>query len=111
MKKPAISLSIPKPCAENWDTMTQNKKGRHCASCDKTVIDFSLFSEKELVEFFKNLPANICGHIPAYRLNTILATPPKRRFPFLHRFMWGAAIASWLGLNEKADAQSTSAQT
>jgi hypothetical protein len=32
-------LQIPNPCHESWDAMTPNHQGRHCASCDKTVVD------------------------------------------------------------------------
>ena len=100
-----LTLSIPKPCHEDWDKMTINEKGRHCANCNKTVVDFSLYSEKDLVEFFKSIPTNICGHIPAYRLDTLLVEPQKKRFPWFRSFMWGTAIASWLGLADKAEAQ------
>jgi len=47
MNKPHIS--IPKPCHENWDAMHPREQGRHCDACDKTVIDFTEKSEKEIV--------------------------------------------------------------
>ena len=48
-----ISISLPKPCDENWDTMTPADKGRHCAQCCKTVVDFTLLSDGEILDIFK----------------------------------------------------------
>ena len=43
MKTPII-FHIPEPCHENWDAMTPQDKGRHCESCNKIVVDFSIMS-------------------------------------------------------------------
>src|SRR6185312_6798590 len=77
-KKQSINISIPKPCHENWDTMSVNEQGRHCGSCNKTVVDFSSYTDKELFEFFKKANGNF----------------------------FGTALASWLGLTGTANAQS-----
>lgn len=91
--------------------MTPNERGRHCDNCNKTVIDFSLYSDKELFEFFKNIPNGVCGHIPSYQLNRVIAVQDKSRYSFLRKFAWVTAIATWLGLADKADAQTTTKQT
>jgi hypothetical protein len=52
MKK--IAISIPKPCSEKWTEMEVAEEGRFCQSCEKTVIDFTKFSDKELLAFFLN---------------------------------------------------------
>lgn len=44
----ARTLTIASPCGEDWSTMKPvdwNK--RHCDSCKKDVVDFSLLTEKE----------------------------------------------------------------
>jgi hypothetical protein len=41
--------------------MSPNAKGRHCQSCAKTVVDFSIMTDVEIVSFFKNKPQNVCG--------------------------------------------------
>ncbi len=87
--------------------MTANEKGRHCASCNKTVIDFSDYTDKELVNFFKTMPEGICGHIPAYKLDTLLMDGTKNRNPFFKKLFWGTAIASWFGVVNKAEATNT----
>ncbi|HYE07612.1 MAG TPA: hypothetical protein VEL07_18990 [Planctomycetota bacterium] len=36
-----MNLRIATPCHEDWSGMTPNGPGRHCASCDKTVVDLT----------------------------------------------------------------------
>ena len=68
MNKPHIS--IPKPCHENWDAMHPREQGRHCDACDKTVIDFTDKSEKEIGEYFaEHADKRICGHFRKSQLH------------------------------------------
>jgi hypothetical protein len=68
MNKPHIT--IPKPCHENWDAMHPREQGRHCDACDKTVIDFTGKSEKEICEYFvEHAGTRICGHFRISQLH------------------------------------------
>lgn len=92
MKK--IHLSIPKPCHENWDAMTQVDKGKFCASCQKTVIDFTAMSDRQLAEFFKKPPASVCGRVYNDQLNRDFEIP-KKRIPWIRyffQFTWPAFV-------------------
>jgi len=78
MKKPvALSLSIPQPCHENWDNMTPNEKGRFCANCQKTVIDFTKWTDKALFEFFAKQKETVCGRFTDYQLGHEIHLPPQ----------------------------------
>ncbi|WP_204344792.1 energy transducer TonB [Psychroserpens algicola] len=69
--KPRYSITIPKPCHENWSTMTPNDKGRFCQSCSKTVVDFTQMDTNDIQEFIhKNKHQRICGHIKQKQLDT-----------------------------------------
>ncbi len=69
MKKP-IAITLPKPCEESWDEMTPVNGGRHCAMCCKTVIDFTLMSDGEIIDIFRKAKDNPpCGHFRASQLN------------------------------------------
>ncbi len=46
MSRP-ITISIPKPCHENWQDMTATERGAFCKSCQKEVIDFTKKTEDE----------------------------------------------------------------
>ncbi len=100
-KKQPIQLSIPKPCTENWENMSTNERGRHCTNCNKTVIDFSLYSDKQLIEFFSKATGKICGRINNYQLQKQLVyVEPKNSF--LYKVLFGTAIS--LGLVGSANA-------
>ena len=53
MKK--FELSIPKPCHENWNEMSPEDKGRFCGACQKTVVDFTNMSDRQVAQFLRNL--------------------------------------------------------
>lgn len=63
-------ISIPKPCNENWNSMSPDKNGRFCNSCNKTVIDFTKMNHPEIQKYFteNSDKERICGH---FKLNQI----------------------------------------
>jgi hypothetical protein len=48
-------LQINKPCHENWGAMTPNERGRHCASCNKTVVDLTAMPVSQAAAFMNDL--------------------------------------------------------
>jgi hypothetical protein len=103
--KHSISLSIPTPCQEDWGKMSPNDKGRHCASCNKAVIDFSLYSDRELIEFFKKTNGTVCGRLNSYQASHELVYIENTKQSFFYKLLYGTALASWLGLTAQASAQ------
>jgi CarboxypepD_reg-like domain len=59
--KTGYSISIPQPCSERWDKFTPKDNGRHCASCDKVVIDFTKMSDAQILTFLQHKKSNTCG--------------------------------------------------
>ena len=102
-KKLSLQLSVPKPCHENWDNMTPNERGRHCDSCNKTVVDFSLFSDRQLIEFFTKATGNICGRVSQFQLQRQYVYSEPTRHPLLKKFLFGTALTA--GLSVAANAQ------
>ena len=94
MKK--IQLTIPDPCHENWDQMTPQEKGRFCGSCQKTVVDFTNMSDREIAEFFKKPPSSLCGHFHQDQLERDISLPRKRIpwIKYFFRFTIPAALIS-----------------
>jgi hypothetical protein len=84
MKK--IQLTIPKPCHEDWNSMTTEQKGRFCSSCQKTVIDFSNMSDRQVAEFFKKPPGNICGRLHNDQLNRPITVSHQSKSRISHFF-------------------------
>lgn len=72
-----VNISIPKPCHENWHEMTVAEKGRFCNSCQKTVYDFTRFSDRQLIDKI-NSESNVCGRFLASQFNKDLRIPKEK---------------------------------
>ncbi len=58
-----MKVNLPEPCHEDWNKMDSQEKGRFCGSCQKLVIDFSVMSDTEIINYFKEYKSqNTCGH-------------------------------------------------
>lgn len=57
-------INIPKPCNQNWNSMTPNKNGKFCNSCNKTVVDFTKMENLEIQNYLieNSSEQSICGH-------------------------------------------------
>ncbi|MCD0480477.1 TonB-dependent receptor plug domain-containing protein [Chryseobacterium sp. LC2016-29] len=65
-----MKIILPKPCQENWETMSPQEKGRFCAVCSKTVRDFTNDSDDEILDYFsEHSSQNICGNFYESQLN------------------------------------------
>lgn len=71
----SIQISIATPCSQKWDDMSPANRGRHCAHCNTTVIDFSTWTDKELFDFFTVNNGHICGRYLPSQLNRPIHIP------------------------------------
>jgi carboxypeptidase-like protein/type IX secretion system substrate protein len=101
----SIQLNITEPCHENWQNMTPQQQGRFCGSCQKTVVDFTMMSDQEVLNYFLKADHNVCGRFADDQLNKELkVTEKKKRFSWA--YVWNILVATFLAV--KADAQDTS---
>ena len=71
--KEQLYLSIPEPCHEDWNKMTPVEQGRHCAVCQKNVVDFTNEADEAIVDFFNNYNGSACGRFTDEQLNRPLS--------------------------------------
>lgn len=91
----AIQLQIPEPCHENWQTMSPKEQGRFCGSCQKMVVDFSIMSDKEILNYISSANTHLCGRFSNDQLNReIKAAENKRRFSWA--YVWNVLLATFL---------------
>ncbi|HVW60253.1 MAG TPA: T9SS type A sorting domain-containing protein [Puia sp.] len=68
MPKP-IQLHIPAPCHEDWGKMQPAERGRHCAACQKTVVDFTGMSDGEIIRYITRAGSSVCGRLLPDQMN------------------------------------------
>lgn len=68
-----VEVSIPEPCLEEWDAMSASERGRHCAKCDKEVMDFTGLDKPDFdktVADIYNRRDDICGRFNPDQLSS-----------------------------------------
>ncbi len=80
-----IRFRIPSPCHQDWNVMIAAGRGRHCAACDKTVVDVAGMGAAEADSFLRlDLPERIargervCVHAHATGDGTVRRRPTRR---------------------------------
>lgn len=92
MKK--FTLSVTKPCHEDWEQMTPDQRGRFCASCQKSVVDFTAMSDRQVADYFKKSSVSTCGRFYRDQLDREIIVP-KKGLPWLRyffQFTWPAFL-------------------
>ncbi len=89
-----IHLQVADPCHENWNIMTASEQGRFCQSCQKTVTDFSMMTDKEILNHLSKRDADLCGRFTADQLDRTLIGEHKKKFSWA--YVWNFVIATFL---------------
>lgn len=75
--------------------MTPQEQGRFCGSCQKTVVDFSMMSDQEVLNYFFKADHKVCGRFTEDQLNKELPiTEKKKRFSWA--YVWNVLLATFL---------------
>ncbi len=72
---PTATIRIPQPCAESWDAMSPTDGGRHCAACQKTVVDFTQKTDAEILATLRRAAGETCGRLRADQVERPLVVP------------------------------------
>lgn len=72
-----LQIEVSTPCHEDWGKMRPCSAGRHCGQCQKTVIDFSTWSDADLYRFFAQHNESVCGRFHNGQLNRLIKLPPQ----------------------------------
>jgi hypothetical protein len=108
---PKLTLHIPTPCTQNWNSFPQKATGGFCSQCSKTVIDFTQLSDKELYQALNN-PGKICGRFSQSQLNRDILFTNNQYLKF-HKILAGLLIigTTQTGIANEAQAQTNTTKT
>jgi hypothetical protein len=101
----SVHIKVAEPCHENWNKMTPKEKGRHCGSCQKIVVDFTVMSDKELLDHISKAAGQYgCGRFSGDQLNRDIKTTEKKR-RFTWAYVWNFLLATFLVTESYAQKQ------
>jgi hypothetical protein len=104
---PVKSINIPQPCHENWNQMTPVEQGRHCTQCSKTVTDFTVMTNSQIINYLTQ-HGNVCGRFGESQLNGLnnyLTVEEKPGFSWKKLTIAAAVTSLFATMN--AEAQQT----
>lgn len=111
----AIQLHIPEPCGEKWANMTPvTPDCRHCAACDRPIVDFSQKTDREILDVLNQNHGKICGRFNRLQLQRPIGAPIAARRGGLTAV--AASVAAVLAAqqpleNQQVDAKNTNTPT
>ena len=78
-----MKIQINKPCHEDWSKMTAEAQGKFCNACKKSVVDFSMMSDAQILNyFFQPKSQKVCGRFNADQVDRALVNViPQRPSP------------------------------
>ena len=57
-----LKIIVSNPCNKDWSKMSSTENGRHCISCNKTVVDFTNWKQEDIANYLEQTNKNVCGH-------------------------------------------------
>nr|WP_315422743.1 carboxypeptidase-like regulatory domain-containing protein [uncultured Pedobacter sp.] len=67
-----FKIQILNPCHEEWEGMQTNLNGKFCDSCQKTVTDFTRFTDAALKHWFNENQGSSCGRFKPEQLDRLI---------------------------------------
>ena len=73
------ALPIPTPCTVPWEEMTPTRGGRHCARCDRTVVDLSALTPTRVAAWVAlHAATGFCARQRVDPEGELVLAPPRR---------------------------------
>jgi hypothetical protein len=101
-----MKLQIPEPCSQKWEQMAfMNDSTRFCSECSSNIIDFSIFSDREITQKLWKNPGTICIKVAPNQLNCNLGDSDFH-FPGLKTLLLAGSLVN-LSNNYQAQVSET----
>ena len=71
MKTRINEVTIAEPCLQNWNKMEKGEGFNFCKACSKNVIDFSGYTNAEIISVLAGASSSVCGRLSKTQLNQL----------------------------------------
>lgn len=97
-----FSIAIDKPCSQNFKDFMPTEQGGYCSMCSKDVIDFTKYTDSELINYFKSDKEKVCGLLLSKQLKQYSECNSKKHSKTKNTFyksIFGFSIISLFTIN------------
>ncbi|RZL30932.1 MAG: carboxypeptidase-like regulatory domain-containing protein [Pedobacter sp.] len=106
-----FKILINNPCNEKWLSMQGDQSGRFCSSCQKSVTDFTRFSDSDLKLWFAKNENTGCGRFNPDQINRLINTKSSLSLLRLKPGLIAASLLAFLSFPKLANAVNKSHHT
>jgi len=75
-------ITITEPCTQKWEEMDKKDGFNFCQACNKCVVDFTSYSNAEIISILANSASEVCGRLTQEQLDQLnyhLVVAPTNR--------------------------------
>jgi hypothetical protein len=106
-----VTLSIPNPCSEKWESFSMTSNGAFCDTCSKKVVDFTKMGDSEILEYLKNKSTKTCGRFRSDQMKSYAYQTPLQINTGLVLLKAGLISLLLMILSKQTFAQNTNTMT
>jgi hypothetical protein len=99
-----FKIQISNPCHEEWEGMHLHTNGKFCGSCQKSVIDFTSFTDTELKRWFTENQGKSCGKFKPEQLDRLISVKENYRLNRFKPNLIAASLLAFLSFPKLANA-------
>ncbi|MGQ7854939.1 hypothetical protein ACUN24_11935 [Pedobacter sp. WC2501] len=100
-----FKIQISNPCHEDWEGMQSDVNGKFCGSCQKTVIDFTRFTDAALKHWFNENQGSNCGRFKPEQLDRYIGEKNQSFFKIFKPGLIAASVFAFLSVPKFTYAQ------
>lgn len=71
MKHTTQQVTIAEPCSQNWEEMDQQNGFNFCQACNKCVVDFTGYSNADIIKTLAHSTDEVCGRLTQQQLDQL----------------------------------------
>jgi hypothetical protein len=93
-----FKIQISNPCHEEWAGMQADSNGKFCSSCQKSVVDFTHFTDAALKQWFNQDQGGSCGRFKPEQLDRYIGGKTVPIFKVFKPSLIAASIFAFLSI-------------
>ena len=100
-----FKIQISNPCHEEWEGMEPHTNGKFCRSCQKSVVDFTHFTDAALKQWFNQNQVVSCGRFKPEQLDRLISVKENYRLNRFKPNLIAASLLAFLSVPKLSDAK------